>query len=82
MGLFGIGGFVGEFRHNRDDKGRLTIPASWRPDVASSDNRFFSITESWGIHHCVSAQNDSAVGVAYFSSQYGGSLMGSEQSNL
>ena len=48
MGLLGIGGFVGEFRHNRDDKGRLTIPAAWRPEIGSSDNRFLALPSLGG----------------------------------
>lgn len=48
MGLLGIGGFVGEFRHNRDDKGRLTIPAAWRPDLSSAENRFLALPSPSG----------------------------------
>jgi len=39
---------VGEFRHNRDDKGRLTIPAAWRPEIGSSDNRFLALPSPGG----------------------------------
>ena len=34
MGGSKAGMFVGEYRHNLDEKGRLTIPSSWRPDLS------------------------------------------------
>jgi MraZ protein len=43
MGLFKTGGFVGEFRHNLDDKGRLTIPSAWRPKVDGEENYFLAL---------------------------------------
>lgn len=43
MGLLNIGGFVGEFHHNVDDKGRLTIPSAWRPEQGSEDNMFLAL---------------------------------------
>lgn len=43
MGLFNIGGFVGEFHHNVDDKGRLTIPSAWRPEQGSDENMFLAL---------------------------------------
>ncbi len=41
MGLFKTGMFVGEFRHNLDEKGRLTIPSSWRPSADSAESNVF-----------------------------------------
>ncbi len=36
--------FVGVFRHNLDDKGRLTIPSAWRPaEVNSEENVFLAL---------------------------------------
>ncbi|MEM7791530.1 MAG: mraZ [Verrucomicrobiota bacterium] len=43
MGLLNTKGFVGEFRHNLDDKGRLTIPSSWRPKQDSEENQFLAL---------------------------------------
>lgn len=43
MGLIGTGLFVGEFRHNLDDKSRLTIPSQWRPEAGSADNSFLAL---------------------------------------
>jgi MraZ protein len=43
MGVIKTGGFIGEFRHNLDDKGRLTIPSAWRPDSGGEDNYFLAL---------------------------------------
>lgn len=43
MGVFKTGGFIGEFRHNLDDKGRLTIPSAWRPGKDGDDNHFLAL---------------------------------------
>ncbi|MGB0408688.1 MAG: division/cell wall cluster transcriptional repressor MraZ [Opitutales bacterium] len=43
MGTLNTGKFVGVFRHNLDDKGRLTIPAQWRPEVDSEANAFLAL---------------------------------------
>lgn len=43
MGDFKTGLYVGVFRHNLDDKGRLTIPAQWRPEVDSEANAFLAL---------------------------------------
>ncbi len=44
MGVFKTGIFVGLFRHNVDDKGRLTIPSPWRPkEIESDDNVFLAL---------------------------------------
>ena len=43
MGLFKTGGYVGEFHHNLDDKGRLTIPAAWRPKGDAEENYFLAL---------------------------------------
>jgi len=48
MGLFKTGGFVGEFHHNIDDKGRLTIPSQWRPKAESEDNGFLALPNPAG----------------------------------
>ncbi|MEO0511025.1 MAG: mraZ [Verrucomicrobiota bacterium] len=37
------GTFVGEFRHNLDDKGRLTIPSAWRPPLERESNDFLAL---------------------------------------
>jgi MraZ protein len=37
------GKFFGEYRHNVDDKGRLTIPSHWRPRVDSEANNFLAL---------------------------------------
>lgn len=42
MGVFKTGGFIGEFHHNLDDKGRLTIPSAWRPREGE-DNYFLAL---------------------------------------
>jgi len=43
MEIFKTGGFIGEFRHNLDDKGRLTIPSAWRPSKDGGDNYFLAL---------------------------------------
>ena len=43
MGLFKTGGFIGEFRHSLDEKGRLTIPSAWRPDSTDNENYFLAL---------------------------------------
>ncbi|MGJ8640924.1 MAG: division/cell wall cluster transcriptional repressor MraZ [Opitutaceae bacterium] len=43
MGLFDTGGFIGEFRHSLDDKGRLTMPAAWRPKGDDAENYFLAL---------------------------------------
>ncbi len=43
MGDAYTGIFVGVFRHNVDDKGRLTIPSQWRPPVDSEANAFLAL---------------------------------------
>ena len=43
MGVINTGTFVGEFRHNLDDKGRLTIPSPWRPETDSEANDFLAL---------------------------------------
>lgn len=43
MGLFKTGGFIGEFCHNLDDKGRLTIPSAWRPGSDNEENYFLAL---------------------------------------
>jgi len=43
MSGFNKGKFFGEFRHNVDDKGRLTIPSQWRPQLDSEDNEFLAL---------------------------------------
>ena len=37
------GKYFGEFRHSMDDKGRLTIPSQWRPQLESKDNDFLAL---------------------------------------
>lgn len=37
------GEFVGEFRHNMEGKGRLTIPSRWRPVLNSPENHFLGL---------------------------------------
>jgi MraZ protein len=48
MGLFKTGMFVGEFRHNLDDKGRLTIPSQWRPSTEGEQNSFLALPNPGG----------------------------------
>jgi MraZ protein len=43
MSTQNTGKFFGEFRHNVDDKGRLTIPSQWRPQINSDDNNFLAL---------------------------------------
>lgn len=44
MSVFKSGMFVGLFRHSIDEKGRLTIPAAWRPkDLSGEDNVFLAL---------------------------------------
>ena len=43
MGLLSTGGFIGEFRHSLDDKGRLTMPSAWRPKGDASGNFFLAL---------------------------------------
>lgn len=43
MGELRTGLFVGVFRHNLDDKGRLTIPSQWRPKLDSEANDFLAL---------------------------------------
>lgn len=43
MSAKNTGQFVGEFRHSIDDKGRLTIPSQWRPEVDSEENNFLAL---------------------------------------
>lgn len=43
MGIFKTGGFIGEFHHGLDDKGRLTIPSAWRPGKDSEENYFLAL---------------------------------------
>lgn len=35
--------FFGEYHHNRDDKGRLTIPSQWRPEFHTESNNFLAL---------------------------------------
>ncbi len=43
MSAHNTGKFFGEYRHNVDDKGRLTIPSQWRPQLDSEDNNFLAL---------------------------------------
>lgn len=43
MGGLNTGKFFGEYRHSVDDKGRLTIPSHWRPEVDSDANNFLAL---------------------------------------
>ncbi|MGJ8649580.1 MAG: division/cell wall cluster transcriptional repressor MraZ [Opitutaceae bacterium] len=48
MALLKTGLFVGTHHHNLDDKGRLTIPSQWRPEVNSADNSFLALPNPSG----------------------------------
>jgi MraZ protein len=49
MNLLETGMYVGEFRHTLDDKGRLTIPAAWRPSKGlENSNRFLALPSPEG----------------------------------
>jgi MraZ protein len=43
MSAHNTGKFFGEYRHSVDDKGRLTIPSQWRPQIDSVDNNFLAL---------------------------------------
>lgn len=43
MGDLNTGLYVGLFRHNLDDKGRLTIPSQWRPKHEEEANAFLAL---------------------------------------
>lgn len=43
MSGMNISQFVGEYRHCIDDKGRLTIPSQWRPEIDSDENNFLAL---------------------------------------
>ena len=43
MSADNIGKFFGEYRHTVDDKGRLTIPSQWRPQLDSESNNFLAL---------------------------------------
>ena len=43
MSLQNKGKFFGEYRHSVDEKGRLTIPSQWRPQLVSSTNDFLAL---------------------------------------
>ena len=43
MGLLTTGGFIGEFRHSLDDKGRLTMPSAWRSKGEDTENYFLAV---------------------------------------
>ncbi|NBB78094.1 MAG: division/cell wall cluster transcriptional repressor MraZ [Verrucomicrobia bacterium] len=43
MGGLNTGKFFGEYRHSVDDKGRLTIPSHWRPELDSEANNFLAL---------------------------------------
>lgn len=43
MNTQNIGKFFGEYRHTVDDKGRLTIPSQWRPEIVSTSNDFLAL---------------------------------------
>lgn len=43
MGVLNTGKFFGEYRHSVDDKGRLTIPSHWRPQLDSEANNFLAL---------------------------------------
>ena len=48
MSITKTGRFVGKFRHNLDEKGRLTMPSAWRPNLTSCDNAFLALPISDG----------------------------------
>ena len=43
MNTQNTGKFFGEYRHTVDDKGRLTIPSQWRPEMVSTSNDFLAL---------------------------------------
>ena len=43
MSTQNTGKFFGEYRHTVDDKGRLTIPSQWRPEMVSTSNDFLAL---------------------------------------
>jgi MraZ protein len=43
MSAHNSGKYFGEYRHSMDDKGRLTIPSQWRPQLESKDNNFLAL---------------------------------------
>ena len=43
MSAQNTGKYFGEYRHSMDDKGRLTIPSQWRPQLESKDNDFLAL---------------------------------------
>ena len=43
MSAQNTGKYFGEYRHSMDDKGRLTIPSQWRPQLESKDNNFLAL---------------------------------------
>ncbi|MEC7274353.1 MAG: hypothetical protein VXU48_03810 [Verrucomicrobiota bacterium] len=43
MSVQNKGKFFGEYRHSVDEKGRLTIPSQWRPQLVSSTNDFLAL---------------------------------------
>jgi len=48
MALFKTGLYVGTHHHNLDDKGRLTIPSQWRPEIGSDQNSFLALPNPSG----------------------------------
>ena len=43
MSAHNTGKYFGEYRHSMDDKGRLTIPSQWRPQLESNNNNFLAL---------------------------------------
>ena len=43
MSALNTGKYFGEYRHSMDDKGRLTIPSQWRPQLESKDNDLLAL---------------------------------------
>ena len=43
MSTQNTGKFFGEYHHTVDDKGRLTIPSQWRPEMVSTSNDFLAL---------------------------------------